>query len=216
MAKPFVKFNKPGFFAPQNILSPTQALFFSLEEAIMVLLTVIQIYRFIGIEVIDKQIYFFTNPIFLSNIMMFAATIILFVIGYVVIAMRDNNVWLIHKNFSRMVLGTAKLKVQFATKKKLALLFFELAYTLVVAVSLFIYIDPDINVVPAPYNYIGFAFLIIIGFVLFSHTKNFSSRVYGPTTFQKRVQICKTPLRRFTNKKTGSIRIAPRNHYKKK
>ncbi|MEI7961708.1 MAG: hypothetical protein WCI04_05225 [archaeon] len=207
---------KQNFFTPENILSPKQALFFVIEEAIMILIIVIQLYRFLGIQVIDKQIYFFTSPIFTSSILMFVATLALFILGYLVIAIRDNNVWLIHKNFSRLIFGTAKLKVEFATKKKIALLSFELVYTLIVAISLMIYIDPDINLVPAPYNYIGFAFLILIGFVLFSHTKNFRALVYGPTPIQKRMQFGSQRLRRFTNKKTGSIRIAPRDHYRKK
>lgn len=208
-------FRNRGFFEPRRILSANQALFFVIEEAAMVFLIALQLYRILGIEIAGSQVLLFAKPLFVQNVIWFAASIIFFLIGYVVIALRDESVWLVHKNFSRMVFGTTRLKLQFATKRKAALLFFELAYTLIVAVSIFIYLDPDINVVPYPYNYIGFAFLFVIGLVLFSHSKDYRGRVYGATPMQKRLNFGRHSLARITNKKTGSIRIAPKNNYKK-
>ena len=209
-----------SFFQPRKILSPRLAFFFAVEEAIMVLLLVFQIYRFLGIEVVNQQAFFFTNPILLQNILWFVATVLFFVIGYAVVALRDENVWLIHKNFSRMVFGTTRLKIQFASRRKVVFLFAEIVYSLVFALSIFVYLDPDINVLPSTtpkiINYIGFAIMVGIGLLLFSHTKNFRAKVYGATPAQKRFQIGRHELRRFTNKKTGSIRIAPKSHYKKK
>jgi len=211
---------KKNFFQMRSILSERQALFFAIEEAVMVFLIVFQIYRFLSIEVVNSQVLFFTKPIFPQSILLFLLSIIIFLVGYVIIAMRDERVWLIHKNFSRIVFGTAKLKIQFTTKRKTLFFFAELVYSLVFALSVFVYLDPDINILPVTtpkiVNYIGFTIMLGIGILLFSHTKDFRTLVYGSTPVQKRLHFGRHDLKRTTNKKTGSIRIAARNNYHKK
>jgi hypothetical protein len=207
-----ITFSKKSFFTPQYILSPRKALLFVLEEAIMVLLIVFQIYRFLGIKYVNYQISMFNEPIILQNILYLFASVCFFMIGYLTIALRDERVWLIHKNFHSMVFGTAKLKIQFSTKRKATLFFAEIIYAVIFAVSIFVYLDPDINVLPINtpkiLNYLGFAIMLGVGLLLFSHTKDFRTLVYGPTPVQKRIQFGRHDLKRSTNKKTGSIRIS--------
>ncbi len=205
------------FLEARKILSPTQAFLFIIEEAILVLLIVLQIYQFIGINFIGERVMIDPQPIMFQNIVWFVGTILFLTLGYVVIAMRDVTVIEIHKNFSGLVFNTAKGKVKNASKETAIFFIAEAAYAIVFAVAIFIYLDPDINVLPAStpplFNYIGFAIVAGFGLFLFSKSKEFRMAVYGPTPVQKRIHHGRVETRRFTNKKTGTIRIAPKKHY---
>lgn len=199
------------YFREQRLLSERQAILFVLEEALLLLLIVIQIYRFLGIAYVDGALVFFQTPIQFQNILWFFATIIFFVIGYIIIAIRDRNVWLIHHNFQRLVFGTLKLKIQFANKRTSIFLVVEFIYSIFVALCILIYLDPDVNVLPQGtpkiYNYLGFLILIGIGLIIFSRTKDFRHMVYGPTPFQKRLHLGRFETKRITNKRSNNVRI---------
>ncbi len=205
------------FLAPRKILTPTQAFLFILEEATLVLLIVLQIYQFIGINFVGPNVVIDPQPILFQNVVWFVGTILFLTLGYVVIAMRDLTVMNIHTNFSGLVFNTTKRKVKDANKETVIFFIAEAAYAIVFAIAIFIYLDPDINLLPATtppmFNYIGFAIIAGFGLFLFSKSKEFRMAVYGPTPIQKRLHHGNIEIRRFTNKKTGSIRIAPKRHY---
>lgn len=209
--------NSKSFFRAGDYLTERQALAFVLEEALLLLLLVIEFYRMLSIKVLGNSVHFFTSPIESSDLLITLGLLLALLLGYLLITIRDNKVWHIHKNFSRIVFGTAKLKLENTSKQKAVFIFAEVIYAFALACSIFVYLDPDINLVPAPYNYIGFAALAVIGFVLFSHTKEFRVFIYGATPLQKKLGLHegKHEVRRFTNKKTGSIRVAPARKFRK-
>jgi hypothetical protein len=205
------------FLAPRKILSPAQAFLFILEEAALVLLIVLQIYQFIGIDFAGANVIINPQPILFQNIVWFVGTILFLTLGYVVIAMRDTTVMNIHTNFSGLVFNTTKHKVKEANKETIIFFLAEASYAIVFAIAIFVYLDPDINLLPATtppmFNYIGFAIIAGFGLFLFSKSKEFRMAIYGPTPVQKRIHHGSIETRRFTNKKTGTIRIAPKKHY---
>ncbi|MFA5125990.1 MAG: hypothetical protein WC462_03225 [archaeon] len=196
-------------------MSVNQAIFFIFEEAILLLLMVIQLYKILGVEFVDKTILFFQFPFGVQNILWLFSTIAFFLIGYVVIAVRDETVSNIHRNFSKVFFGAAKQKVSNLNKEVIIFVFGEIVFATVIAISIFLYLDPEINIVPFPMNIISFAFFLGISLLLFSHTKQFRGLVYGPTPLQKKIHEGKHEVKRFTNPKTGSIRIVPKKNYSK-
>jgi len=119
-----------------------------------------------------------------------------------------------HKDFSKIVLGTGKEKVFGMEREVVVLLFTEFIFAIMLAVAIYIYLDPEVNIVPWPWNYITFFIVLIFGLYFFSKTKPFREAVYGESRLKK-ISPAKRlfPTRRITNKKTGSIRVA---HKKKK
>jgi hypothetical protein len=205
------------FLLPRKILTPMQAFLFIIEEAALVFLIVLQIYQFIGIDFVGTNVVINPQPILFQNIVWFVGTILFLTLGYVVIAMRDTTVRDIHTNFSKLVFNTTKHKVKDASKETVIFFIAEATYAIVFAIAIFVYLDPDINLLPATtppmFNYIGFAIIAGFGLFLFSKSKEFRTAVYGLTPVQKRIHHGNIETRRFTNKKTGSIRITPKKHY---
>jgi hypothetical protein len=208
-------FKKENFFTQRNILSTRTALFFVIEESFLLFLIAIQLSIFLGIKVVNGSVLFFQNQFQTQNQIWFLGSIFFFIIGYLVIALRDKNVWLIHHNFSRLLFGTIKLKIEMTNLRIFLFVFIELVFAVLIALSIFIYADPDVNLVPYPYNYISFILLITLSIGLFSHSKNFRNMVYGPTPIQKRLNLGPHKIKRITNLRTGSIRFKERDKKKK-
>jgi len=205
------------FEAQRRILSPNQAFTFIFGEAVLVLLIMLQIYQFIGINFVGPLVVIDPQPILAQNILWFSGMILFLIIGYVVIAMRDTTVMSIHTNFSGLIFNTTKNKIKGANKETVIFFIAEAAYAIVFAIAIFIYLDPDINVLPAStppmFNYIGFAIIAGFGLFLFSKSKEFRMSTYGPTPIQKRLHQGNIETRRFTSSNTRSIRIAPKKPY---
>lgn len=208
--------HKNEFFRKRNILSDNAAIAFVVEEAALVLLIIIQIYKMFGIEYIAKTGIILIPEFAIQNVLWLLSTILFLLIGYLVIAPRDEKVSLIHKNFTNVLIALTQYKVANVNREKSVFVFVEVAYAVILAIAIFIYLDPDINLVPAPWNYVGFAIFLGLGLLLFSHTKEFRQMVYGPTPIQKKIHLGKHEVRRFTSKKTGSIRIADSGHYRRR
>ncbi len=208
--------HKSEFFSRKNILSDNQAILFVVGEALLLLLAAVQIYRIFGLEYIAKIGFNLFPEIALPNLLWLFGAIIFFLIGYFVIAPRDEKVALIHKNFTNVLIALTQYKVEKASRQKTIFVFVEVAYAVILAIAIFIYLDPEINLVPYPWNYIGFVIFLGLGLLLFSHTKDFRQMVYGLTPIQKRIHHGKSKTRRFTNSRTGSIRIASEKHYRKR
>jgi len=200
-------FKDKDYFSQKNNLSARAAIFFVIEESFLLFLIALQLNTFLGIEFIKGNILLFQTQPLLQNYLWFFGSIAFFLIGYFVIAVRDKNVWLIHHNFSRLLFGTIKLKITMTSLKVFVFAFTELFFAILIALSIFIYVDPEVNLVPYPYNYISFAVLILLAFLLFSHSKKFRTNVYGPTPIQKRLHLGKHEIMRTTHTKSNYLRF---------
>ncbi|MFA6065344.1 MAG: hypothetical protein WC746_05870 [archaeon] len=210
-------YSKEKYFSnPKRILSENLASFFVFEESILLILIVIQAYKLLGIGFVNGTIQLFTTPLLLQNELWFIGSILFFTIGYVVVALRDESVQIIHKNLFKVLFLAAKAKAQNTTKEQLVFVLGEVLFASILAISIFLYLDPEINIVPAPYNYIAFAFFLGLCLLLFSHTKQYRMFVYGPTPIQKRLYHGKHELKRISNSRTGSIRVVPKKRYDRK
>jgi len=185
-----------------------RAMFFVYEELFLLFLGVLQLYKVFGLKITDGGVDFFATPFLLQNYLWFVATILALLIIYFGIAKKDKTVMKMHDDFSRIVLGTGKEKFFGMEREIIVLLFVEFIFAIMLAVAIYIYLDPEVNVVPWPWNYITFFIVLIAGLYLFSRTKAFRESVYGESRF-KRISPAKRlfPTRRITNLQTGSIRI---------
>jgi len=188
--------------------SAKKAKLFVYEEIFILLLAVIQLYKVFGMRVTDEGIELFVTPVLLQNYLWFIATILVFLIIYFGIARKDKTVMKMHKDFSKVVLGTGKEKVFGMEREVVVLLFVEFIFAIMLAVAIYIYLDPTVNIVPWPWNYVTFFVLLIVGLYFFSKTKAFRESVYGESRLKK-ISPAKRlfPTRRITNKKSGTIRI---------
>lgn len=208
-------FKHENYFSQKNNLSPRAAIFFVLEESLLLFLIALQLYAFLGIEFSKGKVLLFQTEPLLQNYLWLIGSIAFFLIGYFIIAVRDKYVWLIHHNFSRLLFGTIKLKITMTDLKTFIFVFTELVFSVLIALSIFIYLDPEVNLVPYPYNYISFAFLLGIAYILFSHSKEFRKKVYGPTPLQKRLNLGNHEVKRVTHHKSGYLRFKEKKTNKK-
>ena len=191
------------------------AMFFVCQEIALLFLLVIQLYKIFGMQINENGLQFFAVPVLLQNWLWFLATVLIMVVLYFGVARKDRRVMKIHKDFSKVILGTGKEKVFGMEREVIVLLFVEFIFAIMLAVAIYIYLDPEVNIVPWPWNYITFFVLLIVGLYLFSQTKPFRSAVYGESRLKK-ISPAKRlfPTRRVTNTKTGSIRIAQKKKKK--
>jgi hypothetical protein len=191
-----------------------RAFFFVIEEFFLVLLIILQLYFIFGIERQGFNLVFFTKPIYFQNILWLVASIVFFVVLYFSIAMHDKKVIKVHKEFSKLLFGTAKQKVFGIKKEVIILMFLEFIFAILIALAIYFYLDPEIsfpilNRVEWPFNLIAFIAFVGFGLYLFSTTKPFRESVYEPSFVSRKIAPVKRlfPTRRITNKKTGSIRV---------
>lgn len=192
------------FFTSRN-----RALFFIIEETALLFLIVLQIYLLLGIQKVNGQILFFQNQILLQNILWLVATIVFFLTLYISIASRDLYVKKVHAEFTSLLLSTFKSKVFGLNGRVLALLLAELVFTVGLAASIFLYLDPEVNIFPFPSNILAFIILVIFGYFVFKRTRGFREEKYGRGFLLSKIAGDNGPhkLVRITNKKTGSIRV---------
>jgi hypothetical protein len=202
----------------QKIFSTKErALAFVCGELILLFLIIIQTYLLLGIKITNKTFTYFNSPINIYQILLFILSILFLLALYFLIALKDKNVMFFHENFSKVVLGTGKDKITGLDREVLSLLFLETIFAIIVAVSIYIYIDPEVNVVPWPYNYLTFIAIFLFGFYIFSNTRPFREAVYGPGIVQKRILPAKRlfPTKRITTK-SGLIKISKRKIHSKR
>ncbi len=194
--------------------SPKRARLLVYGEILILLLAIIQLYKIFGMQLKENGIELFAVPILPQNWLWLIATILVFLIVYFGIARKDRLVMKIHKDFSKVVLGTGKQKIFGMDKEVSVLLFVEFTFAIMLAVAIYIYLDPEVNLVPWPWNYITFFIVLIVGLYFFSQTKQFRETIYGESKLKK-ISPAKRlfPTRRITNTKTGLIRIS---HKRKK
>jgi hypothetical protein len=195
---------RKGIFSTEK-----KAMVFVYEELFILLLVVIQLYKVLSIKITNDGINFFTGPVLIQNYLWFFAAILVLIVAYFGIARKDKLVMKLHANFSKIIFGAGKEKVFGVDKEVGVLLFVEFLFAVMLAVAIYVYLDPTVDIVPWPWNYITFFIVLIVGLYFFSKTKSFRETVYGESRLKK-ISPAKRlfPTRRITNKKTGSIRIA--------
>ncbi|MFA5357783.1 MAG: hypothetical protein WC308_02575 [archaeon] len=155
----------------------------------------------------------FETTFFDSAIILFLAILILAVIQ-IFIVKKDKNICEIHDGFSKAVLGSAKNKIFGLRAEIIALWIAEFAFASIIAISIWIYFDQNVNIVPFPYNIIGFAGLLAFGLLIFSHTRPFRRAVYGQGFLQSKISK-KLPSRDHKKKKRFEHE-APRSRRRKR
>ena len=195
--------------------SPKKAMLFVAEEFAMVLLLIYLAYKILGIQLSGAGIALFAKPVLFQNAIWFWTLLFLFIVSYFGIARRDEMVSKIHREFSGVIWAATKEKAKDTGKENLALIFAEFVFVIIIAFSIFIYLDPDINVVPAPYNYIAFIAFLAFSIFLYSKTRQFREAFYGPSLAKRAIMSPENhySFRRVTSHSTGSIRIASKHHY---
>ncbi|MFA5764419.1 MAG: hypothetical protein WC915_06445, partial [archaeon] len=164
----------------------------------------------------------FNNVILPQNILWFIASILTLIIMYFAIALKDARVKQVHKEFSKLVLGTAKQKFFGMDKPIIVLLAFEFTFAIILALSIGFYLDPDLEFpglskVPFPFNFIAFVAFITFGLYIFSQTRAFRESAYGDPIIKKILPAERLLyLKRITNRKSGTIRIKKRKIIKRK
>ncbi len=203
--------------------SNRKAFLFVLEEFFLIFLIILQAFFLLGIERNGLNLFFFTKPILPQNVLWFASTILFFLTLYFGISIRDKKVVAVHKEFSKLLLGTTKQKFFGLEKEVIVLLFFEFVFAIIIAFAIFFYLDPEMSFpflekVKWPFNLIAFLAFIGFGLYVFSLTKTFRQSVYGPSLLKKKILPAERlfPMRRITNKKTGTIRFHSKKSLKKK
>lgn len=190
------------------------AIAFVYLEIALILLIVWQIYRFLGISLISGELKFFQNEISVNEAYLLLVNMAVFMILYVRISLKDKNVLKIHDDFSSIVFGKAKEKVLGIEKRIIILFLFQVIFASIIAISIAFYLDPEIQFpgfseVPFPMNVIAFIAFLVFGFYVFAKTKPFRDEVYDAGFLQKKLMPAQRlfPVKRITNKKTGSIRV---------
>jgi len=198
--------------------TPKMAKYFVYQEIFILFLLVIQLYKIFGMQLTEKGMAIFAVPVLPQNYLWFIATMLTILILYFGIAKKDKMVMKIHQDFSKIVLGTGKEKIFGMEREVVVLLFVEFIFAIMLAVAIYIYLDPEVDIVPWPWNYITFFIVLIVGLYFFSKTKPFRETVYGESRLKK-ISPAKRlfPTRRITNKKSGSVRIVgkKKNKWKK-
>jgi hypothetical protein len=188
--------------------SEKSAKYFVYEEIFLLFLLVIQLYKILGMQFTDNGLRVFVVPVLSQNILWFVATAIVLCVLYFAIARRERMILDIHKNFSKVIFGAGKKKILGIDKEILVLLFTELIFAIAIALAIYIYLDPEVDIVPWPFNYITFFVVLIVGLYFFSKTKPFRESVYGESRLKRFAPAKRLfPTRRITNIKTGSIRV---------
>jgi hypothetical protein len=200
---------------PIKKLTENQAKLFVFEEVILLVLLIIQLYLLLGLDIPNAGLKLFANPAPpVENVLWFVGTTIIFVTAYFFISKRDPFVIKIHNNFSKIIFETLKKKILGINKNVSIILVTEFVFAIILAYSIFIYLDPEVNLVPWPYNYITFFVIFITGVYLFSQTKVFRQQTYNPGYLIQKIRPAKRlfPSRRMITN-SGNIRVASKKHY---
>jgi hypothetical protein len=189
------------------MLSRKQAVAFVFAEVILVLMAVLQLSSMLRSYFGIRTAPFLNFEIaFFDSLVIFLLAVLLLCLGEIFVVRKDKAVSDIHAGFSKVVFGSAKQKIFGLRTEVVALWIAEFAFASIIAVSIYVYLDPNVNIAPFPYNVIGFFGLLIFGLIIFSHTKPYRRAVYGQGFLQSkirpRVSRPEVVQRRFKRKKS--------------
>lgn len=197
------------------MFSRKQAFLFALFEVILLLVIALEVRNIVAASLRIKSIPFleFETTFFESTILLFLVVLIL-ALAQIFVVKKDRNISEIHKGFSKVILGSVKNKIFGLRTEIIALWIAEFAFASVIAISIYVYLDPEVNIVPFPYNIIGFAGLLAFGFLIFSHTEPYRRAVYGRGFLQSKIRRSSSPKSSKKNSVPGNKRT-PENKKKR-
>jgi hypothetical protein len=198
------------FFARKKRLSDNQALFFVLAESLLLAFIVIQLYFLLGIQIVSNRVLFFSSSFSGENLFYFLGSIALLIIGYLFVVLRDETVFNIHKYFSFVLFFETHYKVTNSRRRVILFVLGELAFATILAFSIFLFLDPEIDLnypdgEPVPFLIKAIAFIIFLGIslLLFSHTKEFRQFFYGSTPLHEHFHFGRHSVVRSRGKATS-------------
>lgn len=188
--------------------SRSRVIFFVLEEAFLIFLIVLQIFFILDIKVIEGNVLLFEKGILLQNILWLVASILFYIIVYVGVVLRDKQVQKVHSELVGFIFSASKEKIIHTNRRVIVLMFAEIVFIFTLAFSIYLYLDPEVDLFPYPTNIITFLIVIIFGYLIFSNTKDFRQRTYGRGKLQKKLFKEEGPhmLKRIT-KRRKMIRV---------
>jgi len=140
-------------------------------------IAILFIYQFFQIILIRSELGSFTvsfgqDPV---SYIFFGLTALVLISIYVLIAKKFPDVKNAQKGIGILIKSSAKNKVVGAKNdsRVLALLLLQFIFVMVFVISIAIYLDPATNIVPFPWNIIGFVLFVAGSFWLYSYTKFF-------------------------------------------
>ncbi len=189
--------------------SRNRAILFIAEETLLIFLIILQVFFILDFKVINNQLILFSGKILLQNILWLIASILFYTIIYFGIASRDATVQKVHKELVKFIFSKSKEKIIGANRKVITLVFAEFVFTSALVVSIYLYLDPEINLFPYPTNIIAFLIVALFGYLIFSTTKDFRRETYGRGYLQKKLLKEEGPhmLKRTTKRKNKIIRV---------
>jgi hypothetical protein len=187
---------------------------FIIAEIMLVAFIGYKIFQLLGVKYVNYTVIFFQKPIGINIVIELVIALIIFAIMYFGISLRDKKVMKIHDNLAKTIFGTAKQKFFGMDREVISIFFLEFVFAIIIALAIYIYLDPEVNFVPWPFNYIAFFAFLAFGIYIFSQTKAFREMVYGDSIVKKKIIPAHRlfPTRRLTNKSTGSIRVQHKKH----
>ena len=83
-----------------------------------------------------------------------------------------SNVRKLNSEVGKTIANRAKQKLKHASTdpRVMALIAIELVIIFIVCIGIVVYLDPDTNIIPFPWNLLGFAIIIIISAYLYRFT----------------------------------------------
>lgn len=188
--------------------SRNRVIFFVFEEIVLIFLIILQIFFILDIKIINGNVSLFGKGIVLQSILWLVASIMFYIIIYVGVVMRDKQVQKVHKEVIGFIFSTSKEKIIHANRRIIVLMFAELFFILTLAISIYLYLDPEINLFPYPTNILTFIVILISGHLIFSTTKDFRQKTYGRGKIQKKLfKEEGTHILKRTTKKRKMIRV---------
>ncbi len=196
------------------MLSRNKCIFFLFEELTLIILLVMQLGYLVrllsGVETIFPISYDFA---LFQTVTWIFCFIVLLLIGYYYIAKRNPLILYVHKNFSDIIFETTKSKIKGANRQIVVLVLLEMLLVFFIAVSIYVYLDPEVNLVPFPWNIIIFGLLLFFMVLVFNKTRYFREATYGQGFLQSIFFPHKHyyPIKRSTHSRAGTIHIKPKH-----
>lgn len=196
------------------------AQFFVVCEAVLVLLIALLLYKILWLQTGSFAIPSMEDPVQFLNVALLVSSVIFGVLVNYAIVTHDDNVRLIQKQLFGTIFAETKKKAT-GTNKQVALLWvFEIVIALIIAVSIYVYLDPEINVLPPSVptwaKIVGFCALVGFALYVFSQTKMFRDIFYGPSLLRSVLWSKERNfhLKRTTNPARKTVRIASADSYR--
>ena len=148
-----------------------------LVEVILAILFVYELFQIVLLKIEGESITvsFTENP---TRYLVFGLTAVLLILIYIILMKKQPLAYKAQKEAPSLIKEVAKQKLTSAKQdtRVIALLMLQFAFVIVIVMSIALYLDPETNIVPFPWNVIGFIAFVGISIWLYHYTKFFRIR----------------------------------------